>query len=754
MSQAVAAVGWTEAIAFCGLGIVTFADWMRNRDRQRAYLAWAIGLLAIVILAGRATTADGHAPRILTIVTVPLFLGSGYALILFRHSFIPIRRRTLRVLLGLVIAVSALLDALPPPSNPLRPAPLYLAAAYTFILLWCGFIIEPVVRFWTSSRRRPAVQRARLRALSLGYGGMVTVVLVAIGVAIGAGSSSSQSEAFQLVIGLIVLGIIPLLYVSFAPPGWLRRLWRDREESAFRRATSDLLLEEDPELLAELALSWALRLTGTDAGLIAGGDGKVLASVNLGVDITRTLRTLDATDRPRLTVIGGTPWAPVVAMVAPLRAPGVAGIVAVISGAFTPVFGADELARLGGYGVSMGAALDRVRLVRELASQTERHESLLAAVSDLGDGLVVTRGRDVAYVNDAYCAITGFTAAEVAHTGTLTEVAAAEPTPPAGSERGTPDDELYHFETTITAKDRHPVDVEVSRRRQGAGANAETTMIVRDVSERLRVRRELSRRATELERSNASLEEFAYVASHDLQEPIRMVASYLQLLQTRYQGSLDSDADEFIGFAVDGARRMQALINDLLSYSRVGTQDAATEEVPFGEVLETVTANLRASIGETGATVVGSDLPTVVGDRSQLVQLCQNLIGNAIKFNGGRVPEVHIDAQRGKGEWVITVTDNGMGIEPRHAERIFMVFRRLHPASEYPGTGIGLSICRKIVQRHDGRIWMDSVPGVGSSFHFTVPDRARTSREQGPEGAAQLTGRPTRTRRPAEAPTR
>lgn len=240
---------------------------------------------------------------------------------------------------------------------------------------------------------------------------------------------------------------------------------------------------------------------------------------------------------------------------------------------------------------------------------------------------------------------------------------------------------------------------------------------------RKRAEEALAQKAQELSRSNADLEYFAYIASHDLQEPLRMVSSYLQLLERRYKDQLDADAREFIAYAVGGASRMQALINALLSYSRVGTRGKPFEPTDCSMVLERALTNLKVAIEENDAVVTHDPLPTVMADEVQLAQVFQNLIGNAIKFRGERPPQVHIGAQRGKGEWVFSVRDNGIGIDPQHFERIFMIFQRLHSQDEYPGTGIGLAICKRIVERHGGRIWVESQPGQGSTFYFTIPDK-------------------------------
>jgi light-regulated signal transduction histidine kinase (bacteriophytochrome) len=233
----------------------------------------------------------------------------------------------------------------------------------------------------------------------------------------------------------------------------------------------------------------------------------------------------------------------------------------------------------------------------------------------------------------------------------------------------------------------------------------------------------LANQRAALERSNAELSQFASVASHDLQEPLRMVGSYCTMLGDRYRGRLDADADEIIGFAVDGAQRMRALIQDLLTYAKVDGAGGKRERVAMASALDEALAALRGAITDSGATVTRGPLPNLIADHRQMIQLLQNLVGNALKYRSIAPPVVHVAAERDGDAWAVSVADNGIGIDPRHHERIFGMFKRLHGRERYPGTGIGLAICRKIVEVHDGIISVASTKGAGATFRFTIPDR-------------------------------
>jgi len=280
---------------------------------------------------------------------------------------------------------------------------------------------------------------------------------------------------------------------------------------------------------------------------------------------------------------------------------------------------------------------------------------------------------------------------------------------------------FWQLEGTLEALRKTHDELELRVQERTADLAKVNEALKAENQERLRAEEAIKRYAKELERSNKELQQFAYVASHDLQEPLRMVSSFLQLLDRRYGAQLDKDAKDFIYYAVDGAKRMQSLILDLLEYSRVGTRGKSFEKIDLNEVMLQAKINLKIAIKENKANIICDRLPVVCGDDTQLIQVFQNLIGNAIKFHGENSPEIYISSTRKNGTYEITVKDNGIGIDPKYTERIFLIFQRLHNREDYPGTGIGLAICKRIIERHGGSIGVESKIGEGSAFHFSIP---------------------------------
>jgi PAS domain S-box-containing protein len=349
------------------------------------------------------------------------------------------------------------------------------------------------------------------------------------------------------------------------------------------------------------------------------------------------------------------------------------------------------------------------------------------------DALVISTIEQGAYVevNDAFCRLLGYSRAEfmgndALSLGVWADLADRARLVAEVKSKG----QVDGFETVLRRKDGRTMIVLISVQRINVAGEPCLLFICRDVSEQRAMEARSRELMAKLDASNKELEQFAYVTSHDLQEPLRMIASYAQLIERRYRGRLDQDADEFISYLVDGAKRMQAMIQDLLEYSRVERLGGAFARFSADKALEDVRHNLSLVINETGATIEIGPLPDVVADRSQFVRLMQNLVGNALKYrHPDRVPHISVTAQPDGTSWIFSVADNGIGIDPQYFERIFLVFQRLHTRDAYPGTGIGLAVCKRIAERHGGRLWVDSVPGQGSDFRFTLPSLPESASE-------------------------
>lgn len=360
----------------------------------------------------------------------------------------------------------------------------------------------------------------------------------------------------------------------------------------------------------------------------------------------------------------------------------------------------------------------------ELREQRDLYQQILQGLSDMGEGFLIAEGQRMIYANDAYCAISGYAIDELLAMPSLMPLIPPAEQPILAEriemlERGQLLPGL--FEASLINKAGCRVELEVSSKAIRLHSSDQRISIIRDITERKRADEALVRQAQELARSNADLEQFAYAASHDLQEPLRMITSFTDLLARRYHGKLDERADQFLMYIVDGASRMQQLINDLLTYSRVG-REHNVHPIDCAVVMRQVLNNLQIAIEESGAIVITNSLPIVHADESHLMRLFQNLVGNAIKFCGADPPRIEISATRDEQAWRFAVRDNGIGIDAQYAERIFEIFQRLHTRQEYPGTGIGLAICKKIVERYGGRIWVDTDSKQGSTFLFTIPD--------------------------------
>ncbi len=385
----------------------------------------------------------------------------------------------------------------------------------------------------------------------------------------------------------------------------------------------------------------------------------------------------------------------------------------------------DEEDRSHGVIAMMVDVTERNLIIEAFRESKERFRNAFVH-APIGMAIVSREGRFLR-VNPAFCRMLGYSETELLRLRAADLLDADDPEPTAsallagGAQK----------EVRLRGKDGRAVYAQWNTSLiTGAAGEAQYCISqVVDISAMKAAEEQIRRYAEDLERSNRDLQHFAYVASHDLQEPLRMVRGFMELLAKRYRGRLGPDADEYIRYAVDGAARMQNLIKGLLAYSRVGTQGKRLTPIDAAASLRQALENLQVVIEETGAEVTSGSLPWVMGDDVQLAQLFQNLISNAVKFRSGEPPRIRIAAaEEGEGFWRFSVTDNGIGFDPRHAERIFQMFQRLHGQGEYEGTGIGLALCKRIVERHGGRIWVESEPGKGSTFYFTLP-KQRAGRE-------------------------
>jgi PAS domain S-box-containing protein len=467
---------YAVAAGFIFLGLASVVDWSRYRDRSHGWLAVALGLLGLTSLLGLFPKQLAVLPQL----SLMAFMASGYALVRFRACFLPLSRGRLRVV-GLVVAVSTLVVLVVPlpSSSASRYTALQLAIICVLVGIWSACVGEPAVRFWLASRRRPAVQRARLRALSAGYGGIVGLLVFAV-------AAGASSTAVVVATQVAALAVVPLLYAGFAPPSWLRRLWRAREEDKHRKATQELLLfAADMAALMELALEWSTRLVGADAGVIASRQGEVLAARNLAAADAAALahRLGGTTPRP-----GGTAREDRL-LVVPIVAEPEGVTLIVKAGPFTPLFGSDEVAGLENYTPLVALAMSRVRLVEDLARQTELYQDLLQHISDMGEGLVLSGEGGVTYSNEAYARMTGYTQEELSNLASTIDLG-----PPENPERVAREPEgaspggaaIVHNETQLITRDGDRIHIEsVVRRRMVEGVPG-TVAIVRDISDRKR----------------------------------------------------------------------------------------------------------------------------------------------------------------------------------------------------------------------------------------------------------------------------
>jgi signal transduction histidine kinase len=607
VSQAgfITATQYATTAAFAVIAALTVRDWLVTRDTSRMYLALAIGSLAAVSILGQVAKVLGPAfATASAYATITIFLVSGLALLLFRNAVIPLKPRTLRVVVGIVVATGLLVIGVQAIFGPAAPKPLQLIASAAFVLVWSGCVGEPSVRLWFAARRRTVVQRARMRALSLGYLAIVALLLVAIFTA-----SLAAQPVIQIGVALATIAIVPLLYAGFAPPKWLRRTWRQSEEEKFQQATRDIVMfASDPLALARRSLDWAIRLTGADAGLFLSGPFTILATQGLAADDAATLQAAVAGAGDRTVIpLGGTP--PRSVMIARLVND---ATIVLLGGPFTPVFSTDEETWLQQYAATVSTGLERVRLVEALARTNSQLEGKI---------------------------------------------------------------------------------------------------------------REVTERTQQLEAANRELEAFSYTISHDLRAPLRAISGFTAILSEEYADTMPAEARGYLKRVKDSGEHMGQLVDDLLAFSRLGRQAMRTQLVSIRGIVDRSLEQLAPTLDGRQVEVVIGELADAECDAALLEQVFINLLSNAFKYsrkNGHARVEVGVLETNSTEGPTYFVRDNGAGFDMEYAGKLFGVFQRLHRSEDFEGTGVGLAIVQRIVERHGGRVWAEAKVDAGATFYFTL----------------------------------
>jgi signal transduction histidine kinase len=570
------------------------------------YLSLAVGSLAAVSVLGQLGKWLGSGFTAVSFyLTIAIFLASGLALLLFRDSVIPMRRRTRRLVVATVVVTGLFEMAIHAAYGNSAPKPLQLIALLAFIAVWSGCVGEPSVRLWLSARRRTAVQRARMRALSLGYVGIIAILLAAV-----LAGSLAAHPAVQIGFALASIGVVPLLYAGFAAPAWLRRLWRQAEESKFQQATHDIVMySPDQATLAQRALEWAVRLSGADCGYFLADASRIVVTQAMTTAEAELTKALVAQAGGHSVVpLGGSPRRSLI--IAPI--PETTDVMVLVGGAFTPVFGTDEQAWLRQYTSLVSTGLDRVRLVEAVKR-----------------------------------------------------------------------------------------------------ANDELEEKVREVVERTR----------QLEAANRELEAFSYTISHDLRAPLRAINGFASIVLEEHTGNLSAEAIGYLRRVKDNGDHMGHLVDDLLAFSRLGRQGLRTQVIDTRRVVDQALAVLSPLIEGRQVEIDIGDLPACEADANLLEQVFVNLLSNALKYSKN-VPSARIEVgarptSPAEGP-TFFVRDNGAGFDMAYADKLFGVFQRLHRSQDYEGTGVGLAIAHRIVERHGGRIWAESKVDQGATFYFTL----------------------------------
>jgi PAS domain S-box-containing protein len=730
VTQALAALQWAVAVALDVLGALTFVDWLQHRDRSRRYLALAVGLLGILGTLVAIAQVSGTSRALLSAVSIALFMASAYSFLLFRHSLIPVGTWALRTSSIALAGVTAACIAANLDGTVARPSGSALAVDIVTLLAWCGVVGASILRLWRVSGTLPSVQRARLRALNAGFTGIVIALLGTVVATVAAQSTTAEVAVYS-----VVLLSMPLLAVSLSPPGWLRRVWREREEIQLRHAINNLLLYSADEItLAERALEWAARLLGGGAALLVL-NGRVLAVS--GIDLAageRLHRDLeDVRDSAGLSFtssLGAT-------AVVPLHSQAGDGFLAVLGGPFTPLFGDEELARLGQYAVSITVALDRVHLVVGVRRNAELLDLAYDAVFSWDFA-----SRAIQYWNKAASELYGYSSAEALNRDSQELLQTQYSVPVHAIMAALSEHDHWEGELVQRTKDGRTLSTSArwAVQRDVAGKPLSVLEINRDISNEKRVADELRRARDAAEQASNAKSEYLSRMSHELRTPLAAMLGFSDLLEMRQPRQDQKTAIDAIQRA---GSHLLSLVNDVLDIARIeaGRESLSLQPLDVRSVLEECVGLVAQSAGERRVTVSvrveGTDQIHVRADRQRLIQVLLNLLSNAIKY-GSEGGHVVVGAAARNGAVDIDVIDDGPGLNESEQRRLFQPFERLGAERTHiQGSGLGLALSRQLAVAMGGSVEVRSARGEGSTFtvrlqQATGTDRASVIPAKGP----------------------
>ena len=705
------------AAGFVAVAVVAVRAWRRGHDPGAGSLAAALGLLAVVAAVGSLGDAFSLRYTLLVDVGLVALMASGYALLRFRASFLPLSSAAHALAAGALALTTVLVvaaDLNPQPNATLTAA--QTAAITAAVLVWCVCVAEPVRRFWTASRHRPAVQRARLRALCAGYSGLILILLLAI---LPASISGRDDVKVGLQVGALL--VVPLLWASFAPPGWLKRSWREKEEEAMRRAVEELLTRaDDDRVLGERAVDWAIRLVGADAGALVDADGQLL--VNRGVDegVAASLLPVAASGA-RIATLAGPPRS--AAVVVPVPISRGTGALITVSGPFTPVYGEEEVLRLAQFAVSTGTALERNRLAEAVRRSEEQFRLLVQGVRDYAlytltpDGTVLTW-------NAGGERLKGYTPDEIVGRSfavfyTAEDIAAGLP---ARALEAAATAGRYETDGWRVRKDgsRFYANVVITALREDGELTGFAKM-TRDITDKRQVEEALMAARDTAEIASRVKSDFLSRMSHELRTPLNAVIGFAELLLM--DENLSADQQDMLDTIRKAGAHQLDLINDVLDISRVesGHLSPSSEPVAVDELISEAMHLLHPQAAARGITMRRTESTRslyAVADRQRLKQVLINLVSNAVKYNR-EAGTVEISADANVERVRVSVRDTGAGLTATEMQRLFRPFERLGH-TEIEGTGLGLALSRHLVEAMNGKLDVESTPGEGSRFHVDL----------------------------------